>query len=245
MKPEEDAYGQEVYAYYRNPGATIHEVVERDDRFISVSAGPAAYFAPYEEWPVPEQQLIRHARGRVLDVGCGPGRVCLYLQEQGHEVVGIDNSPLAVRVARERGVDDARILSVTQVSRNRLGTFETIVMFGNNFGLFGSRRRAGWLLRRFYHMSGHDARILAISHDVYQTDNPLHFDYHQRNRQRGRLPGRIRIRKRYQKTIGPWFDYLLVSPDEMEQILAGSGWHVTRFVDDPDTPFYGALIEKE
>ena len=105
---------------------------------------------------------MRLARGRVLDVGCGAGRVALYLQERGHEVVGIDLSPLTVDVARRRGVKNARELAVTQVSR-KIGRFDTIVMFGNNFGLMGGKRRAPWLLRRFRSITNEDARILAES----------------------------------------------------------------------------------
>jgi SAM-dependent methyltransferase len=244
MKPEEDAYGQEVYAYHRDPEARIQEIIERDDGYIDISGGPAAYFAPYEEWSRVDQELIKFAQGRVLDVGCGAGRVALYLQKKGHDVVAIDNSPLAVKVCRERGVADARVLSVTQASRNTLGTFDTIVMFGNNFGLFGSRRRAPWLLRRFYRMTSPEGRILAITNDVRDTENPHHREYHEWNRQRGRMPGQIRIRVRFRKTVGPWFDYLMVSPEEMEDLLTGSGWAVERILRDPDSSIYGAVIAK-
>jgi hypothetical protein len=68
-------------------------------------------------------------------------------------VVGIDNSPLAVKTAQLRGVQDARVIPITRVSRNVLGQFETMIMFGNNFGLFGNAKRAKWLLRRFYKMT--------------------------------------------------------------------------------------------
>lgn len=152
MRAEQDAYGQEVYDFYR--GEQVVEIVERDDGYIGVSGGPAAYFAPFAEWPSMQQEAIQLAQGRVLDVGCGPGRVGLYLQEKGHEVVGIDNSPPAIKTAVLRGVKDARVLSITQASRKALGVFDTIVMFGNNFGLFGSFQRAQWLLRRFYGMTG-------------------------------------------------------------------------------------------
>lgn len=245
LKQDEDAYGKEVLAYHRDPQDDIHEIVERDDGWIGNSAGPAAYFRPYDEWPTIEQKAIAYAHGRVLDVGCGPGRVCLYLQEQGHDVVGIDNSPLAIEVAQERGVQDARVMSITQVSRNTLGYFDTIVMFGNNFGLLANPRRARWLLRRFYRMVGDDGRIIAASNDIYQTDEPDHLEYHERNRRLGRMPGQIRLRVRFKKTTGPWFDYLMVSPEEMKRILHDAGWRVRETFTQEGSGLYIAIIEKE
>ena len=244
MEKNQDAYGQEVYAYFQGQ-TDIHEIVERIDGNIDVSSGPSAYFAPFAEWPTTEQEAIELAQRRVLDIGCGPGRVCLHLQAQGHEVVGIDNSPLAVEVAKERGVKDARVMSITQASRNTLGQFDTIVMFGNNFGLFGNYQRAKWLLRRFYGMTGENGRIIAESLDPYDTNNPDHLAYHAYNRKRGRMSGQLRIRIRYKKVIGPWFDYLLVSPNEMSDIGTGTGWTIARFIQDETTPFYIAILEKQ
>src|SRR5439155_25169192 len=98
-------------------------------------------FSPFRRWPKAERAAMRYVRGRVLDVGCGAGRVALHLQERGHDVVGIDLSPGAVEVARRRGAKDVRELAITRVGP-KLGLFDTIVMFGNNFGLMGGRRRA-------------------------------------------------------------------------------------------------------
>lgn len=117
-------------------------------------------------------------------------------------------------------------------------------MLGNNFGLFGNFRRAKWLLRRFHAMTGPQARIIAESNDPYQTTEPFHHEYQAFNRQRGRMPGQLRIRVRYKKYVTPWFDYLLVSRAEMKEILAGAGWAVKRFLDS-ETSVYVAVIEKQ
>lgn len=242
MNPEEDAFGQGVYDFYL--GKQVHEIIERDDGHLGISGGPAAYFAPPEEWAVNQTAVLPLIQGRILDIGCGPGRVSLYLQEKGHDVVGIDNSPLAIKTAQLRGVKDARLISITKASRKLLGTFDTIVMFGNNFGLFGNPTRAKWLLRRFYGMTGANGRILAESRNIHLTDEPEHLVFHERNRQLGRLPGHLRLRVRYKTMIGPWFEYLMVSPEEMAEIVEGTGWHIAQIIPREDGVDYTAVIEK-
>jgi SAM-dependent methyltransferase len=239
LKKLEDAYGR-LIADYLETGEGI-EVVERDDGFIDAGGyAPAAYFFPFRKWPKAERVAMRHARGRVLDVGCGAGRVALHLQERGHEVVGIDVSPLAVDISRRRGVKDVRELPVTRVSRN-LGAFDTIVMFGNNFGVMGSRRRAPWLLRRFHSITNDGAQILAESVNPYKTNSPDHRAYHRRNRRRGRMGGQLRIRIRYGHYTTPWFDYLLASPDEMAKLAKGTGWQLREVIDEGEYVYVGVL----
>lgn len=242
MKPEQDAFGQEMNDYFQ--GEEVQEIIEREDGFVDVSMGPAAYFAPYNDWSQQTKEAIALVEGRTLDIGCGAGRHALYLQERGHEVVGIDNSPLAIEVCRKRGVKDARVMAITQASKRQLGQFDTIIMMGNNFGLFGNPRRARWLLRRFHGMTSANGRIIAESNDPHQTNKPHHQAYHEFNRQRGRLPGQLRIRVRYLTYIGQWFDYLIVSQEEMKNILTGTGWTAARFIESDGSP-YTAVLEKQ
>lgn len=235
-----DAYGQLIYAHYK--GVPSSEIIEREDHWFDRSTGAPAYFAPFKKWPSIERRAMRHVRGRVLDVGCGAGRVALHLQARGQDVVGIDISPLAVKTCRLRGVRDARVCPISRVTRH-LGVFDTIVMFGNNFGLFGNPRRARLLLRRFHALTSPAARIVAESRNPYQTTSPEHRRYQQLNRRRGRLPGQLRIRVRYGYARTPWFDYLLVSPREMRAIADGTGWRVGRLIRTTG-PVYVAVLEK-
>ena len=242
MKDHEDAYGRLMLAYLEGD-TNAREIVERDDGFIEAGLGPAVYFEPFRRWPAHQRRAMRFVRGRVLDVGAGAGRVALHLQERGHEVVAIDISPLAIEVCRRRGVRDARVCPFEQVDE-ALGRFDTLVMWGNNFGLFGSGPKAKRILRRLRRLTSDGARILAESRNPYGTEDPDHLAYHERNRTRGRMAGQLRLRIRHRGYATPWFDYLIVSPDEMEKLLAGTGWRLARLVEG-DADVYAAVIEKD
>lgn len=241
ISDREDAYGHLIYDHHC--GRSTVEVIERDDGLITASGmGAQAYLSPYRRWSGPQRRGIRYARGRVLDIGCGGGRHALHLQEQGCRVVAIDNSPMAIKTCRERGVRDARVLPVTQVSA-RLGTFGTVLMYGNNFGLMGGWKRGRWLLKRFHAMTEENGRIIAESRDPLDTDRPEHVAYQHRNRKAGRMPGQLRIRVRYLLHCSPWIDYLLAGPDEVRELIRDTGWHLTRVFEQENGP-YTMVLEK-
>ena len=242
LREHEDAFGQSMFDFYSGKGG--YEVVERDDGLVAIAGGPRTYLAEYKDWSVHQKKALRFARGKVLDIGCGAGRHALYLQEKGLDVLGVDASPLAIKICKLRGLRKTKLLSITQLTRS-LGTFDTMLMLGNNFGLFGSFGRARWLLKRFYRMTPDEARIIAETRDPYGTDDPCHLAYHKLNRKRGRMSGQLRIRIRYKTYATPWFDYLLVSKDEMRAILDGTGWQVTRFMDTADPAYVAAIIGKQ
>ena len=242
MREREDAYGRMLHDALEDED--VEEIVERDDGFVMASRfGPAAYLAPYRRWPSRQRRAMRLVRGRVLDVGCGAGRVALHLQERGREVVSIDPSPGAIEACRRRGVHDARVLSLEDVDAS-LGVFDTIVMLGNNLGLLGSEAKARRLLRRLHRLTSDRGRIVGETLAARETDDPAHLRYHERNRARGRLPGQIRIRVRYRDLATPWFDYLFVSPDELRKLVEGTGWRIARLLDAEET-LYVAVLEKE
>ncbi len=210
-------------------GRTAVDMIERDDGLLVANQSAPMLFAPLRRWPEAEREAVCLARGDVLDVGCGPGRVALHLQGRGHRVTAIDHSPLVVQVARDRGVRDCRALGLDQVGPG-IGHFETVIMFGNGFGLLRSRAAAPRLLRRLAAVTAPGAQILASSLDVYQTSDPVHLAYHARNRARGRMPGQLRLRIRHRHRATPWYDFLMVSRDEMAEVAGAGGWRLDRTI---------------
>lgn len=237
LAPEHDAYGQMLLAAFE--GRRASEIMERDDGLI-YCGDPADYFWPFRRWPPTERRAMRHVRGRVLDVGCAAGRVSLHLQERGHEVVAIDESPLAVEVARRRGVRDARALGLGEVDAS-LGLFDTVLIVRNNFGLAGPERSARGLLRRLAALTTGEGRIVTDSVDPDRIDDAVFREY--RPHRAVTRPRAQRVRVRFERLATPWFHYVMVAPSELEAIVAGSGWRIARFFDD-GSPRYGVLLEK-
>jgi SAM-dependent methyltransferase len=242
MDLKKDAYGHEIMDYFN--GQESYEIVERDDDFIASSAGPKFYFLEYKDWPKIEKEAIRYSKGNVLDIGAGAGRVALYLQKKGFRVTAIDNSPLSIKVCHKRGVKIALPLSIGYIDAFEPNSFDTIIMYGNNFGLFSSFQKAKKLLKKMSLITKPNAIIIAESNDPYQTNEPAHLHYHKLNKSRGNMCGQARIRIRYKNFIGHWFTYLLVSKKEMKDILHGTGWKIDKFIDSPGSA-YIAIIRKE
>ena len=92
-------------------------------------------------------------------------------------------------------------------------------------------------------MTPEHGRIIAQTRDPHDTDEPERLEYQRRNVQRGRMPGQARIRIRYKCYATPSFDCLLVSWDELREVLQDTGWEVRRLM-PPQGVTYTAIIEK-
>lgn len=243
MIEEADAFGHALVDWAE--GGDDPEIIEREDGFVETGAGPGLYLAEFRQWPGAERQAMRYARGRVVDVGCGAGRVALHLQRRGLDVVGMDDSALAIRAARRLGVTRTWRSSVEGLAP-RVASFDTIVMFGNNFGIFGSSGRIQRALREWAGRAAPGTRILAESTNPYHGGAPALDRLHRgRNRERGLMPGQVRLRIRYRSYASAWFDWLFVSPAEMRRLLKGTGWRQVRVLGaDPVGPFV-AVLERD
>ena len=243
MKETQDAFGENLLAQYQG-GRMMSEFVERDDGYLDTGSDPGAYFETYKDWSKGEQRAIGYARGRVLDIGCGAGRHALYLQQKGFDVTAVDSSPGAIKVCKLRGVKKALVRSIEDVDKFPAGSFDTVLMMGNNFGLFGSRRKARLLLKKLARVVAPTGKIIAGSLDPYKTTNPDHLSYHKRNKKLGRMGGQIRFRIRFKDIIGKWFDYLFVSQKEMQEILSETDWQVEKFIKSFNDNYFAVIGRK-
>jgi len=199
----------------------------RDDGYVRRSK-IESYFASPSKWPRMEQEAMRHVRGRVLDIGCGPGRHALYLQKKGVPVIGIDASPTQCALARIRGLQQVYEASVHRLPRG-LGTFDTALMMGNNLGLAGDIPRMRKFLRDLREIMKPRGRLIGNSR-IPGTWSEDHLPYVKSNIRRKRPPGLITLRVRYKGRVGDWFDLLLLPPEELARLAHETGWELMRVV---------------
>ncbi len=122
-----DAFGMALLAMVTGSADAV--IIERDDGWADVDA--ADYLNGLSE---PDAWALTRARGRVLDVGAGSGRISLMLQDRGHEVTALEVSPGASEACRLRGIRDVYLGSVQEAAAGGLaGNFDTAVLLGNNF----------------------------------------------------------------------------------------------------------------
>ena len=201
------------------------------------------YIKSYSEWPEIEKIAIKHARGKVLDVGCGAGRVAIYLQILGHEVVGIDLASGAIEASRRMGLGRGYVMSVSDLKFED-DIFDTIVFFGNNFGIAGGEKQIITMLKHIHKFTVPDAIILAESLDPLHSDAPEHLKYHEMNRKRNRPPGLIRLRVKYKEQVGDWSDLWLTTPDEMEMLAEKGGWWLKEILQIEGQSQYVGILTK-
>jgi SAM-dependent methyltransferase len=94
---------------------------------------------PIERWVEPadagDAAILAGVAGPVLDIGCGPGRHVAALLASGVEALGVDLSPIAVRVTRERGGDAVPGSVFADVPR--AGRWRTALLLDGNIGIGG------------------------------------------------------------------------------------------------------------
>jgi SAM-dependent methyltransferase len=102
-----------------------------------------------------DEALLQRSHGPVLDVGCGPGRLTIALNERGVPALGVDISRAAIDLVRQAGAP-ALHRSVFDPLPG-LGRWTTVLLADGNIGIGGLPAR---LLRRCAQLLAPNGRIL-------------------------------------------------------------------------------------
>ena len=241
LAPEQDAFGAVLLDYY-NGKEHAATVIERDDGFFEAEKAP--------------RTSHRSGAGSTPSVRCSATSAGACSTSASAPAASRSSSSSAATRSSESRCRRSRSASRASAASKRtklraldeidgsLGTFDTVVMFMNNFGLFESEAKAKRLLRLLHGVTSDRGRIVATTMDSSRAKRE-HRAYQQRNVARGRMPGQVRFRLHYRLKKSPWFDWLFVSPKELEALVRGTGWHVRRLVRKEGDSFYALVLEKD
>ncbi len=213
----DDLWGKFYRDHYENDATTYY--IRRDDGFLD-KCGIGGYFRTLRGR---EAEALEDAKGHVLDVGCEVGAGILWLQEKGLRVIGVDLSPGAVGIARKRGAQDARAMSLWDVPQMK-ERFDTVILMGNNTGLAGSLEKTGEMLEMLRGITNDGAVLIGDTINPVETSDPGNLAYHKWNTERGRYIGQVSIRTEYGGFTEPWFDIVLFEPDVLKKLCQAHGW---------------------
>ena len=167
---------------------------------------------PLRKWLAPvdeaDRAVLAHAVAPVLDIGCGPGRHLAALAAAGQEGLGLDLSPVAVRLARARGAE--AILRSVFADVPRAGTWATALLLDGNIGIGGAPRA---LLARACALVAPGGIVLV------ETGPP------------SAPTDRVRVRLETRSAISPWFGWATVGARGIEPMARSAGLEPRRTID--------------
>ena len=195
FEPSEGLYGRLL--------ATVAAGEEDADAHLRLADG-RAHPLPLAQWLAPvdaaDRAVLEHAAAPVLDIGCGPGRHVAALAASGREGLGIDLSPVAVRLARARGAE--AILRDVFADVPRAGTWRTALLLDGNIGIGGAPEA---LLARARELIAPGGAVLV------ETGPP------------GTPTRRVRVRLEADDAVSPWFGWATVGPEGIEALARTAG----------------------
>ena len=198
------------------------------------------FFRGEEELPDWEKLALGMAKGRVLDVGAGAGSHALILQSKGLDVVGLDISPGAVEIMKERGVTNTVLMDFHEYKDEQ--KFDTLLFLMNGLGVAGKLSGLKKTLMHCHELINPNGMIILESSDLiylYEDEDgsaviDLASNYY----------GEVKYTLSYKDHVGNPFDWLFVDYDNLEEVSDNCGF-IAELVYQGDNFNYLAVLRKK
>ncbi len=176
-----------------------------------------------------DEMVLGLCGGRTIDLACGPGRLVEELRRRGISAMGVDTSPAAVALGRERGAKTVLANIFDTVPHE--GHWDTVLLVDGNIGIDGD---PGRVIGRAYEIACDSGSVLV------EVDSPG----------TGSVTECLRIEGH--GSVGPWYDWARIDAASLIPLAAAAGLaysesvsvsrrHFVRFVKPPHDAVGGTI----
>ncbi len=191
-----------------------------DDALVSANRLHAEYDDGSAEWldigrwlgalDAADLRLLERVHGRVLDVGCGPGRLAAALTARGEDALGVDIAPAAIALARTRGAIAVQRSVFAPLPAE--GRWAHALLIDGNIGI-----------------GGDPLRLLQRVGELLRPGGHVHVEVGSVGGRHGAVRARLRS---VGGEVGSWFAWAHVSAGRLEPIAAAAGMTVAATWED-------------
>jgi SAM-dependent methyltransferase len=191
---------------------TTSNITEEDEM-------PLPYlFRRWKDMPELEQIALDNCKGKVLDIGCGSGSHSLELQKKNIEVIALDISKGACRVATARGVKKVINSDLKDYNSEK---FDTLLLLMNGIGLAETIENLPSFLVKLKSLLNDKGQIILDSSDIAYMfegdDGSMWIDL-------GReYYGELTYEMHYKKQSSDKFDWLYIDFAKLQEIAKTVG----------------------
>ncbi|WP_442844724.1 class I SAM-dependent methyltransferase [Leeuwenhoekiella sp. H156] len=231
-----DVFGAALLDFYNETyteDITVISSLTEDDEI------PVPYlFRDFEEMPEIEQEALKLAEGKILDVGACAGSHSLYMQKQGKDVTALDVSAGAIEVCQLRGVEKtvhADVFDLTEAS------YDTLLLLMNGTGIFQTLKNTPNALKQLGSLLSKNGQILVDSSDIafmYEEEDGSYW----RDVSRAYY-GEVTFKIQYKKQSSQAFDWLYLDFKSLKKEAEKTGFTCEKILDGPHYEYLARLIK--
>lgn len=224
-----DVFGEALRDQFIKPPADILWVHNSYDEPEEMPVD--IYFRKEAEMPELELKALEQCKGKVLDVGAGVGSHALVLQKRGFDVTGMDISPAAVTIMKQRGLKKAIEGNILKYKGEK---YDTLLFMMNGIGLTGSLAGLKAFLKAVKGMLNPGGQLVFDSSDLMYLYQEIAFP------EQGYY-GEVSFRYEYKSIKGSWFKWVYVDKKTLRDLATETGWNAEVIFEDEHDQYLARL----